>query len=206
MRRVTNSKLAVPLGILILLVIVILALVIGWRNSSEVAGGEPGRSSPGRVTGTSVPGPAPLSVWVRPATTDPAQFAIAFGRTVWTYDSAVHTYAQWQSAVSSFADSMEAPDSAVVARSMLPYDSQWEALKAHGARATVQDVTARTTTVLEALARDPRAPEGWHGFVVSGTQLSVVDGVSTTTERHLTVSVICRPQCSFWSASNELPQ
>lgn len=206
MRRVTNSKLVVPIVILILLVVVILALVIGWRDAPQVAHGESGQSSPGQVTGTSTPGPAPLSVWVRPATTDPVEYAIAFGTAIWTYDTAVHTYAQWQNVVSSFADSLEAPDSAPIARSMLPYVSQWEELKAHGARASLRDVTATTTPKLEALARDPRAPKGWHALLVRGTQDNVVGGATTRTERHLTVSVICRPQCTFWSATNELPQ
>ncbi|GAA3096978.1 hypothetical protein JOF29_006044 [Kribbella aluminosa] len=206
MRRVMSSKLAVPLVILVLLVIVVLALVIGWRGTPEVAGGESGRSSTGEVTGTSTPGPAPLSAWVRPATTDPVRYAAAFGTTIWTYDTAAHSYAQWQNVVSSFADSLDAPDSAVVARSMLPYASQWEALKAHGARAAVRNVTAAATPELQALARDPRAPKGWHAVLVRGTQDNVLDGAKTTTDRHVTVGVICRPQCTFWSATNELPQ
>ena len=35
------------------------------------------------------------------------------------------------------------------------------------------------TPELQALARDPRAPAGWHGFVVRGTQESVIDGETT---------------------------
>lgn len=206
MRRVMNSKLAVPLVVLVLLIIVIVALVFNWRDAPEVASSGTGRPSHGHVAGTSTPGPAPLSIWVRPATTDPAQYAVAFGTTIWTYDTAAHSYAQWANVVSSFADSMEAPDSAPVARSMLPYESQWEELKARGAKATVRDVTATTTAKLEALARDPRAPKGWHGYIVRGTQDNVVDGATTRTDRHVTVGVICRPECTFWSATNELPQ
>lgn len=206
MRRVMNSKLVVPIVILVLLVIVILALVIGWRTTPEVAAGDPGR--PGHSAGTATPtlGPAPLAAWVRPATTDPAQYAIAFGTTIWTYNTVAHSYAQWENVVSSFADALEAPGSAAVARSMLPYASQWEELKAHGAQASVREVTATTTPKLQALARDARAPKGWHGFLVRGTQDAVVDGATTSIERHVTVSVICRPQCTLWSATNELPQ
>jgi hypothetical protein len=131
---------------------------------------------------------------------------IAFGTAIWTYDSTVHSYFDWQDAVTAFANPLESPDAGRVARSMLPYATQWEDLKVHDARATVRDVTAATTPELVALARDPRAPTGWHGFVVRGTQESVLDGEMTTSQRHVTVGVICRPRCSFWSASNELPR
>ncbi|WP_327640713.1 hypothetical protein OHB24_20685 [Kribbella sp. NBC_00482] len=53
-------------------------------------------------------------------TTDPQRYAAAFGTTIWTYDSTVHTYAQWQDAVTIFADPVDAPDAGGVARSMLP--------------------------------------------------------------------------------------
>ncbi|MEU4295337.1 hypothetical protein AB0E63_44560 [Kribbella sp. NPDC026596] len=207
MRRVMNSKLAAPLIILVLLIVLILALVIRWHDTPDVARGESGRAHPG--AGTTTPDaskPGPLSAWVRPTTTDPTRYAVAFATTIWTYDSRAQSYAQWQNAAASFADSLEAPDAGEVARSMLPYASQWEDMKAHEAHASVTDVTAVTTPELQALARDPRAPAGWHGLLVRGTQVSVVDGETTTTERHLTVSVICRPQCTFWSATNELPQ
>ncbi|MEV0792656.1 hypothetical protein [Kribbella sp. NPDC050459] len=206
MRRVLNSKLAVPLIILALLVIVIIALVIHGHDDPTVARREP---SADPTQGTIIPETtqeAPLATWARPATTDPAQYAVAFATALWTYDTAVHTYAQWQAAISAFANPPETSDAGRVARSMLPYPSQWEDLKLHKAQARVRDVTAATTTELEALARDPRAPAGWHGFVVQGIQDGLVDSQKTTMARHVTVGVICHPQCAFWSASNELPQ
>ncbi|MGW6197018.1 hypothetical protein ACWF0M_12805 [Kribbella sp. NPDC055110] len=208
MRRVMNSKLAAPLILLVLLIVVIFALVILWDDAPDVARGTSDRPGRGEATGTSTPATpeGQLAAWVRPATTDPQRYAAAFGTTIWTYDSTIHTYAQWQDAVTVFANPLETPDAGRVARSMLPYESQWEQLKVHNARAAVRDVTAAATSELQALARDPRAPLGWHGFVVRGTQESVVDGEANTTPRHLTIGVICRPQCTFWSASNELPR
>ncbi|MFI7067092.1 hypothetical protein ACIBL3_39265 [Kribbella sp. NPDC050124] len=209
MRRVMNSKLAVPLIILALLVVLVFALVIRWSDTPDAARGLPGEPGSDQVTGTSTPVPtlqAQLDAWVRPATTDPIRYAVAFGTTIWTYDSTVHSYAQWQDAVTAFANPLEAPDAGRVARSMLPYAGQWEELKVHDARASVRDVTAATTPELQALGRDPRAPAGWHGFVVRGTQESVVDGETTRTARHVTVGVVCRPRCTFWSATNELPR
>ena len=153
----------------------------------------------------SIVGPQ-LPAWARPATRDPKAYAVAFGTAIWTYDSNVHSYLDWQDAVTAFADPLESPAAGSVARSLLPYATQWEDLKVHDARATVRDVTAVTTPQLVALARDPRAPAGWYGFVVRGTQESVLDGQITRSQRHVTVGVICRPECSFWSASSELPR
>jgi hypothetical protein len=118
----------------------------------------------------------------------------------------VHSYFDWQDAVAAFANPLESPEAGRVARSMLPGAAQWEELKVHGARASVRNVTAATTPELQALARDPRAPAGWYGFVVRGLQNSVLGGETASSQRHVTVGVICRPRCSFWSASNELPR
>ncbi|WP_329484241.1 hypothetical protein OG555_19015 [Kribbella sp. NBC_01484] len=211
MRRVWNSKLAAPLIILGLLIVLIFALMLRWHDAPNAARGEP--STPGADDGQVTESKEPNSIvepqlpaWERPATTDPKAYAIAFGTAIWTYDSSVHGYFDWQDAVTAFANPLESPDAGRVARSMLPYATQWEDLKVHEARASVLDVTAATTPELVALARDPRAPAGWHGFVVRGTQESVLDGEMTRSQRHVTVGVICRPRCSFWSASNELPQ
>lgn len=87
-----------------------------------MAHGATDRPGGGEVIGTSTPA-APegqLAAWVRPVTTDPQRYAAAFGTTIWTYDSTVHTYAQWQDAVTIFADPVDAPDAGGVARSMLP--------------------------------------------------------------------------------------
>ena len=207
MRRVMNSKLAVPLIVFGLLIVLVFALMIRWQDSPDAAGGKSAASAPGQtLEPTEVELPQQLPGWARPTTTDPKAYAIAFGTTIWTYDSSVHSYFQWQDAVTAFANPLESPEGGRVARSLLPYASQWDELKVHHAHASVRDVTAGTTPELQALARDPRAPAGWHGFVVRGTQDSVVDGESTNAERHVTVSVICRPRCTFWSASNELPR
>jgi hypothetical protein len=209
MRRVWNSKLAAPLIILGLLIVLIFALVIRWHDTPGVARGEPGQSGSDEPAGASEPQStqqAQQAAWVRPATTDPKEFAVAFGTAIWSYDSTVHSYFDWQDAVTAFANPLESPDAGRVARSMLPAAMQWEELKVHEAHATVREVTAATTPELEALGRDPRAPAGWHGFVVRGLQESVLDGDTATSQRHVTVGVICRPRCSFWSASNELPR
>jgi hypothetical protein len=209
MRRVWNSKLAAPFIILGLLIVLIFALVIRWHDTPDVARREPGQSGSDEPTGTREPEStqrAQLAAWARPATTDPKEFAMAFGTAIWSYDSTVHSYFDWQDAVTAFANPLESPDAGRVARSMLPAAMQWEEQKVHEAHATVRGVTAATTPELQALARDPRAPAGWHGFVVRGLQESVLDGDTATSQRHVTVGVICRPRCSFWSASNELPR
>ncbi|WP_328522670.1 hypothetical protein [Kribbella sp. NBC_00359] len=209
MRRVMNSKLAAPIIILALLVVLILAIVTRWHANPGVASNQLRPPGTSQVTDTSTPEATQqlqVSAWLRPTTTDPTRYAIAFGTTIWTYDSTVHSYADWQDAVTAFANPLESPDAGRIARSMLPYASQWEDLKVHDARATARDVTAATTPELQALGRDPRAPAGWHGFVVRGTQETVADGEKTETARHVTVGVICRPRCTFWSATNELPQ
>jgi hypothetical protein len=210
MRRIMNSKFAAPLVIIGLLIVVIFVLVIRWQGSPDGTGAGPAQTrhndeavGPTEPAATQEPRPA---AWTRPTTVDPRAFAIAFGTTIWTYDSAAHSYVQWQDAVTAYANPLESPEGGRVARSMLPYASQWEELRVHNAHASTRDVTAGTTPELDALARDPRAPAGWHGFVVRGTQESVLDGETTKAERHMTVSVICRPRCTFWSASNELPR
>src|SRR4051812_21954701 len=106
MRRVMNSKLAAPLIILALLIVVIFALMIRWDDGPDLARGTPDRPGTGEVIGTSTPATprGQLAAWLRPATTDPQRYAAAFGTTIWTYDSTVHTYAQWQDAVTVFAN------------------------------------------------------------------------------------------------------
>lgn len=207
MRRVWNSKLAAPFIILGLLVVLIFALVIRWHDSPDTARGEPGQMGGDEPAGVrESESMLQLDAWARPATTDPKEYAVAFGTAIWSYDSTVHDYFDWRDAVTAFANPLESPEAGRVARSMIPGPTQWEELKVHQARASVREVTAATTPELQALARDPRAPAGWYGFVVRGLQESVMDGAAATSQRHVTVGVICRPRCSFWSASNELPR
>jgi hypothetical protein len=209
MRRVWNSKLTAPLIILGMLIVLIFALVIRWNDSPNVARGEPSQPGSDLATGPSEPETTArpqLPAWARPTTTDPKEYAVAFGTAIWTYDSTAHSYFDWQDAVTAFANPLESPEAGRVARSMLPGATQREELKVHDAHAIVRSVTAATTPELQALARDPRAPAGWYGFVVRGQQESVLDSETVTYQRHVTVGVICRPRCSFWSASNELPR
>ena len=102
MRRVMNSKLAVPLVILVLLTVLIFALVIRWQTTPEGQAGLQPVMAADEVLGASHSRQrlmSRLAAWVRPTTTDPRAYAIAFGTTIWTYDSTVHSYAQWQDAV-----------------------------------------------------------------------------------------------------------
>lgn len=36
-------------------------------------------------------------------------------------------------------------------------------------------------------------------------QTNVIDGVPRLGQRSVTVSVVCAPQCRFWSATSEMP-
>jgi hypothetical protein len=206
MRKFVRSHIMIPVVILLGIVILILALISHWQGSPAEAGG--GGSEGGASEETASPwdeggSSASLDAWQRPSTSDAKEYAIAFGRAIWTYDTTVHSFFDWQDAVGAFADPMgEGPR---VARSMLPYFSQWEQLVLHKAKATVTEVTADSTPELQALEHDPKAPEGWHGYLVRGRQTSVLDGETAVTDRQVTVGVVCLPRCKFWSATTESP-
>jgi hypothetical protein len=209
MRHVLNTKRLVVTAIVLLSLILIIGLISRWQHrpaesgdGSHAAVGESAAGGDGSVIGASTP---VLDGWRRPTTADPKAFALAYATAIWTYDTAVHDYYTWRDAVSVFADPMD-NDAARVARSLLPYSEQFSQLKLHGAKATVSTLTAEVTPELKALEHDPRAPAGWHGYLVRATQSVVVDGSSSKATRQATVSVVCQQQCKFWSASSEAPQ
>jgi hypothetical protein len=207
MRQVLRSRIVLPVVILVMLIVLILGLVARWQGSS----GPPAARSGADVTSSESAGPGStedrpvvLDAWKRPDTTDPSIFAMAYARAIWTYDSTIHTFDEWRDAVSVFADpSGEAPR---IARSMLPYLEQWQQLALHRGSAAVTNITATSSPELRALERDPRAPAGWHGFLVHGQQKSIVDGEPSTATRQVTVGVVCLPTCRFWSATAEGPR
>jgi hypothetical protein len=204
MRQLLRSKLVLPIVILLLLCVLILALIIRWQpppSDSDIA-----RAADSPAGGLPVESFDGLEAWKRPATTDPREFAIAYGRAIWTYNTSVHGYYEWRDAVSVFADPTDPPEGPRIARSMLPYAEQWEQLKLHNGRADVTSITADSTPELKALARDPRAPAGWRGYAVRGTQTSVVDDQVSVAQRQVTVGVVCLPRCKFWSATAEGPR
>jgi hypothetical protein len=207
MRQVLRSRIVLPVVILVMLIVLILGLVARWQGSSAPPAARSGAdvtSSKGAGPGSTEDRPVVLDAWKRPETTDPSSFAMAYARAIWTYDSTTHTFDEWRDAVSVFADpSGEAPR---IARSMLPYVEQWQQLALHRGSATVTNITATATPELRALERDPRAPNGWHGFLVHGQQKSVVDGQPSTATRQVTVGVVCLPTCRFWSATAEGPR
>jgi hypothetical protein len=204
MGKSVRSRVIVPVAILLGLVLLILALITRWQESpSEIA--RDARPKAGSSAGTAVPSDGGPSgdAWQRPSTSDSKAYAIAFGRAIWTYDTNVHDFYDWQDAVSAFADPMG--DGPRIAKSMLPYFAQWEQLKLHHAKAVVADVTAEVTPELQALEHSPKAPKGWHGYLVRGKQTSILDGQTTVAERQVTVGVVCLETCTFWSATTESP-
>ncbi|TDO30206.1 hypothetical protein EV643_1395 [Kribbella sp. VKM Ac-2527] len=205
MRQLLRSKLVYPIVILILLCVLILALLIRWQAPPSDSAIAQAAETPagGEVSEESFGG---LEAWTRPATTDPREFALAYSRAIWTYNTSVHGYYEWRDAVSVFADPTDPPEGPRIARSMLPYAEQWEQLKLHNGRAEVTSITADSTPELKVLERDPRAPAGWHGYVVRGTQTSVVDDQVSVAQRQVTVGVVCLPRCKFWSATAEGPR
>jgi hypothetical protein len=208
MLKFVRSHIMIPAAILLGVVVLILALISRWQGSGSQAGSQ-GPQGSGPAKETTLPWEAEgeaspdLDAWKRPSTTDAKEYAIAFGRAIWTYDTSIHSFSDWQNAVSAFADPMgEGPR---IARSMLPYFAQWQQLELHKAKASVTDVTADSTPQLQALEHDPKAPEGWHGYLVRGKQTSVLDSENTVTDRQVTVGVVCLPGCKFWSATTETP-
>jgi hypothetical protein len=196
-----RSKVVIPIVILLVITGLILALAIRWQNSPEQQSSRP------NAAGTAVPEVAEkraarLEAWNRPTTTDPKEFAIAYARAIWTYDTTRHSYFDWEDAVSVYADPTGAGPR--VAKSLLPLWSEWKQLELHKAHATVGDITAETTPNLEAMAREPGAEKGWRGFVIRGRQTTVVDSQPTVTERQAAVGVVCASICKFWSATAQV--
>lgn len=213
MRKLFQTKIVVPLVIVLVAVTLTVSLALRW-------GDDPGGAQPGGARSTEA---APdetgsdetetgddnankLDAWQRPATSDPKAFAIAYARAIWTYDTSIHSFWDWRDAVSAFADPTNPPDGPRVARSLLPYAEQFEQLQLHDAKASVSDLTADVTPELKAMEKDPRALTGWHGYLVRGAQVTVLDGRTSTAPRQATVAVVCDPNCRFWSASSESPQ
>jgi hypothetical protein len=196
-----RSKIVVPIVILLGVTALILTLVVRWHDASARPSGTPDSA------GTVVPGetgqtPVRLEAWKRPTTTDPKLFAVAYAQAIWTYDTTRHGLADWQDAVSVFAD----PNGAApqVAKSLLPLWGQWNQLDLHKASATVTDITAETTPQLAALEHKPGTPEGWKGFVIRGRQMTILDTGSTVVARQAAVAVVCAPICTFWSATPQV--
>jgi hypothetical protein len=196
-----RSKIVIPIVILLAVTALILALVARWQDSPDQPSGTPdsaGTAAPGEAGETA----ARLEEWKRPTTTDPKEFAIAYARAIWTYDTTRHSYFDWRDAVSVYAD--PTGESARVARSLLPMWREWEQLELHKAHASVADVTAETTPKLEAIAREPGARKGWRGFVIRGKQTTVLDNETTIVDRQAAVGIVCASICKFWSASAQV--
>ena len=196
-----RSKIVVAVVILLGVIALILMLVARWHDTSTQPSGTPDSA------GTVVPGqtgqsPTRLDAWKRPTTTDPKAFAIAYAQAIWTYDTTRHSLTDWQDAVSVFAD----PNGAApqVAKSLLPLWGEWSQLDLHKASATVTNITAETTPQLAALEHKPGTPQGWKGFVVRGTQMTIMDTGSTVVTRQAAVAVVCAPVCTFWSATAQV--
>jgi hypothetical protein len=152
--------------------------------------------------------PAPdevLDAWRAPDTTDARRMAGAFAAAIWTYDSRTATYEQWQAAVVRFTDPAGPVASAEVARGMLPLWEQWDALARQGARARSTALVVSVPPEMAALRRDPRAPVGWHGFMVTARQVVTADSGSSMTLRQASISVVCMPRCFVWSATPDGP-
>lgn len=157
-----------------------------------------GRASPNDNKVPAEPVPA---AWSRPATRDAADFARAFALAIWTYDSEV-SYNRWTEMIGGWANPLGTPASARVAQSMLPPRPAYDGLRAQSAqaRADVTDV-AVPAAAAELMSQ---APDGWHAFVVRGTQnVSTAQGRYQTT-RQVSVAVVCDPTCWLWSATPEV--
>jgi hypothetical protein len=197
MAGVLRSKAAIVVVVVLGMVAMVSVTIARWQGSED----EKPQVAAASATDDGTPY---LKAWDRPDTTDPKVYATAYATAIWTYDSTVHGYFDWQDAVKMFADPMDT-DGPRVAGSMLPGFGQWEQLNLHDSKATVADVSTETPPELARLQRLPQTPRGWHGFVVRGRQTNVIDGEPRVAERSVTVAVVCTPQCRFWSASAEGP-
>ncbi|TCO41021.1 hypothetical protein EV646_116112 [Kribbella antiqua] len=195
MKQLLRSHVMIPIVILLGIIALILGLIARWHDSPEQATPTDGQSA-------STEEPARLDAWARPTTTDPREMAIAYARAIWTYDTSVHSYFEWQDAVSVFAD--PTGDSPRVAKSLLPMWSEWKQLELHKARASVESVTAETTPELTAMQHNGQAPNGWTGYVVRGKQTAVLDTETKVVDRQAAVGIVCSSICKFWSATAQV--
>ncbi|MFC0627455.1 hypothetical protein [Kribbella deserti] len=214
MKHGSRSSLVVPIVTGVVVALLLIAIVVASiRKASQQPSDGPRPTPSGTVTpeerrlggGRITPGHPPPEAWIVPDTADPRRAAEAFARAIWTYDTTLHTWAEWREAVSAFAAPLAPPASGEVARSMLPLWPQWEETVRRGGRARVRSVRAVVTPELAALRRDQRAPLGWNGFWVTGDVVTAAEGREYPARREATVSVVCVPKCGFWSASAERP-
>ncbi|MFD7161465.1 hypothetical protein ACFV9C_43250 [Kribbella sp. NPDC059898] len=199
MKSSRRSKILIVLLAVVGVVVLIVSLMSSWQTPSKRSGAA---ANPGATIVPPVSAQQ-LEAWRRPNTTDPRQFAIAYARTIWSYDTTRHSYVDWQNAVSVYADptSAAAPE---VAKSLLPQWSEWDQLQLHKARATASDMTAQITPELEAMVNRSEAPPGWHAYVMRGRQTVVLDTGTRILDRQAAVAVVCTPNCRFWSATPQV--
>lgn len=195
----SRARAVAALLVVVGVVALVAMLVAGWQRPDN----EPGSAS---SVGTTAPAgePQPLAAWRRPTTTEPREFAIAYARAIWTYDTARHGYVDWQNAMSVFADpTSAAPD---VAKSLLPQWAEWNQLQLHKAHATAASITAVVTPELQAMGNGGDVPNGWHAYVLHGKQAVVMDTGTRVLDRQAAVAVVCTPICRFWSATSQVSQ
>lgn len=189
------------------LVVIGLALIVVALSRWQPADDPPPRQNPQpqEPSGTAVP-PDRRVAWQVPRTSDARLFAEGVVTAIWTYDSRAHSYDQWRSAVAAFVDSAGTPASRQVALGMLPAWAQWEDLVRQSARARVVSIRTTVPAELATLAKDPRAPAGWHAFAVSADQTVRTSTRQSTVVRRASVSVVCAPRCYLWSVTPEGPR
>lgn len=195
--RSSRSRVVVAVLVAVGVIALVAMLVTRWQSPDS----NPGTASSG-VTTFPAQAPQELEVWRRPTTTDPREFATAYARSIWTYDTTRHSYADWQNAVSVYADPASAAPH--VATSLLPQWAEWEQLQRHDARATATAVTLEVTPELKAMASSRESPAGWHAYVAHSKQTVVTDTGTRFLDRKATVAVVCTPVCRFWSVTAEV--
>ncbi|TCC36487.1 hypothetical protein [Kribbella speibonae] len=193
----SRSKIVVAILVIVGVIALVWILIARWQSPDR----QTGTPNSG---GTVIPGETPvqLEAWRPPTTTDPREYAIAYARAIWTYDTAEHSYVDWQNAVGLFAD----PTSAAlqVAKSLLPQWTEWDQLQSREARAVVGGITAEVTPELQAMVNRSQAPRGWHAYVVHGKQTVITDTDTRFLDRWAAVAVVCTPTCKFWSATSQV--
>jgi hypothetical protein len=193
----SRSGIAVVLLVIVGAVGLVAMLVVRWQRPEDHSG-----TAGSAVTTIPAPVPQQLEAWRRPTTSDPRAFAIAYARTIWTYDTTRHSYVDWQNAVSVYADPTSAAPE--VAKSLLPQWAEWDQLQLHKAHATAAGITAKVTPELEAMVNRSQAPDGWHAYVIQGKQAVVLDTGTRILDRQAAVAVVCTPTCKFWSATSQV--